>query len=77
MLKTYCKKATISNIGIKPKMFRKMLESYLISIKPTWTQIILASIWHTSNVSLANYMTTPFTKSDKKLIKYMLKGWGE
>jgi len=77
MLKKYCRLSNITDIGIKPKMFRKMLESYLIAIKPSNTMLINASIGHSSNVSLSNYITTPFTKDDKKLIKYMLEGWGE
>jgi len=63
--------------GICPKMFRKMLVSYLMKCYPERMFEIAANMGHTLEVMRINYTNLSFAKEDTEDIRVFLKGWGE
>lgn len=62
--------------GICPKMFRKMLVSYLMKCYPERMFEIAANMGHTLDVMRINYTNLSFAHDDLEDIKKFLKGWG-
>jgi integrase len=62
--------------GICPKMYRKMLVSYLMKCYPEKMFEIAANMGHTLPVMQRNYTNLAFAKDDLEDIKKFLKGWG-
>jgi integrase len=63
--------------GICPKMFRKILVSYLMKIYPERMFEIAANMGHTLEVMRINYTNMSFAREDTEDIRLFLKGWGE
>jgi integrase len=63
--------------GICPKMFRKMLVSYLMKCYPEKIFEIAANMGHTLEVMRVNYTNMSFAREDTGDIRTFLKGWGE
>jgi len=63
--------------GICPKMFRKMLVSYLMKCFPERMFEIAANMGHTLEVMRINYTNLSFAREDTEDIRIFLKGWGE
>lgn len=63
--------------GICPKMFRKMLVSYLMKCYPERMFEIAANMGHTLEVMRINYTNLSFAREDTEDIRAFLKGWGE
>jgi integrase len=77
-LKRYAIVAGIGDQGIKPKMFRKTLVSWLVACFPEKSLYIQASMGHSEDTIVQNYLGLGFTKEEIEIMrtKY-LKGWGE
>jgi integrase len=65
------------DIGICPKMFRKMLVSYLMKCYPERMFVIASNMGHTLEVMRVNYTNLSFAREDTEDIRIFLKGWGE
>ena len=63
--------------GVCPKMFRKMLVSWLMKCYPEKIFEIAANMGHTLEVMRINYTNLSFAKEDTEDIRKFLKGWGE
>jgi len=63
--------------GICPKMYRKMLVSFLMKTYPEKMFEIAGSMGHTLEVMQIHYTNLAFAKDDLEDIKKFLKGWGE
>jgi integrase len=63
--------------GICPKMFRKMLVSYLMKCYPERMFEIASNMGHTLEVMRVNYTNLSFAREDTEDIRKFLKGWGE
>ena len=63
--------------GICPKMYRKMLVSYLMKCYPEKMFEIAANMGHTLEVMRINYTNLSFAKEDTEDIRKFLKGWGD
>lgn len=63
--------------GICPKMFRKMLVSYLMKCYPERMFEIAANMGHTLEVMRINYTNLSFAREDTDDIRKFLKGWGD
>lgn len=63
--------------GVCPKMFRKMLVSYLMKCYPERMFEIAANMGHTLEVMRINYTNLSFAREDTEDIRAFLKGWGE
>jgi integrase len=74
----YAIAAGLGETGIKPKMFRKTLVSWLVACYPEKSLYIQASMGHTEDVIVKNYLGLGFSKDDIESMraKY-LSGWGE
>jgi integrase len=64
------------NKGICPKMFRKMLVSYLMKCYPEKMFEIASNMGHTMEVMQVNYTNLSFARDDLEDIRKFLKGWG-
>jgi integrase len=62
--------------GVCPKMYRKMLVSYLMKCYPERMFEIAANMGHTLKVMQINYTNLAFAKEDLDDIRKFLKGWG-
>jgi integrase len=81
MIGTLSRAAIEANIpeldkGICPKMFRKMLVSYLMKCYPDRMFEIAANMGHTLEVMRTNYTNLSFVGEDIDDMKKFLKGWG-
>ena len=63
--------------GIKPKMFRKTLISWLMATVPEKDPYILASAGHGREVQQRHYLAMGFEKRDVDDMRKYLRGWGE
>lgn len=64
------------DIGICPKMYRKMLVSFLMKCYPERMFEIAANMGHTLEVMRINYTNLSFARDDLEDIRKFLKGWG-
>jgi integrase len=64
-------------IGIKPKMFRKTLVSWLEATIPEKDVYILNSIGHSRETQHRHYLSMGFVKRDVEDMRKFLHGWGE
>lgn len=62
--------------GICPKMFRKMLVSYLMKCFPERMFEIAANMGHSLEVMRVNYTNLSFAPEDLNDIRKFVKGWG-
>jgi integrase len=77
-LKRYAITAGIGEQGIKPKMFRKTLVSWLVACFPEKSLYIQASMGHSEDTIVQNYLGLGFTKEEIEIMRTTyLKGWGE
>lgn len=81
MLGVLCRAAVEANLpegdkGVCPKMFRKMLVSYLMKCYPERMFEIAANMGHTLEVMQVNYTNLSFAREDLEDIRRFLKGWG-
>ena len=73
----YAKLAGIGTEGINPKMFRKTLVSWLIACYPEKQMYIQASMGHSGDTIVKNYLGLGFPKSEIELMKAKyLNEWG-
>jgi len=63
--------------GICPKMFRKMLVSYLMKCFPERMFDIASNMGHTLEIMRVNYTNMSFAREDTEDIRKFLKGWGD
>ena len=63
--------------GVCPKMFRKMLVSYLMKCYPERMFDIASNMGHTLEVMRVNYTNLSFAREDTEDIRAFLKGWGD
>jgi len=68
--------AGISKEGIKPKMFRKILVSWLVATSPEKDKYILYSIGHSQEIQHRHYLAMGFTRKDVDDMRKFLSGWG-
>jgi len=73
----YADLAKIGTDGITPKMFRKTMVSWLVACLPEQSLHIQASMGHTADTIVKNYLGTVFTRDEltKMRGKYLLD-WG-
>lgn len=81
MLGVLCRAAVEASLpegdkGVCPKMFRKMLVSYLMKCYPERMFEIAANMGHTLEVMQVNYTNLSFAREDLEDIRRFLKGWG-
>jgi hypothetical protein len=69
--------ADLSIRGIKPKMFRKTMISWLMATVPEKEPYILMSAGHGKDVQQRHYLAAGFQRRDKEDMKPHVKGWGE
>lgn len=69
--------AKISTEGIKPKMFRKTMISWLEATFPEKDRYILMSAGHGEDVQQRHYLAAGFERGDTEEMRKFLKGWGE
>jgi len=69
--------ANIDPTNIVPKMFRKMIISWLVSTGDYSELVIAASAGHTLETMKDHYLGLAFKKSDVEDMRKFLKGWGE
>ena len=69
--------AKLSNEGIKPKMFRKTMISWLEATFPEKDRYILMSAGHGEDVQQRHYLAAGFERGDMEEMRKYLKGWGE
>jgi len=69
---------TGSDAGISPKMFRKTLVSWLVAIYPEKALYIQASMGHSEDTIVQNYLGLGFTREEMEVMrsKYLV-GWGD
>ena len=73
----YAKLAGIGTEGITPKMFRKTLVSWLIACYPEKSMYIQASMGHTSDTIVNNYLGLGFPRVEIDLMRNVyLNEWG-
>lgn len=73
----YATQAGIGAEGMNPKMFRKTLVSWLVACYPERSLHIQASMGHTSDTIVKNYLGLGFTRSDIETMKTKyLNDWG-
>jgi len=70
-------RAGIDVLGIKPKMFRKTLVSWLVACLPEKDVYILASVGHSRETRERHYLSMGFERRDVEDMRRFLKGWGE
>jgi integrase len=63
-------------VGIKPKMFRKTLVSWLMATVPEKEPYILVSIGHCQEIQHRHYLAMGFTRKDVEDMRKFLNGWG-
>jgi integrase len=77
-LKRYAIAAGIGDDGIKPKMFRKTLVSWLVACYPEKSLYIQASMGHSEDTIVGNYLGLGFTRDEiETMKKKYLMDWGE
>lgn len=69
--------AELDVTGIKPKMFRKTLVSWLMATMPEKDSYILYSIGHSQETQHRHYLSMGFTRRDVEDMRKFLHGWGE
>jgi integrase len=76
-LRRYAKTAGISDVGITTKMFRKTLVSWLVACFPEQILYIQASMGHTQDTIVQNYIGLGFPKEEiQKMRTNYLSEWG-
>lgn len=77
-LRRYSSAAGMGVEGITPKMFRKTLVSWLVACYPEKSLYIQASMGHSEDTIVQNYLGLGFTKDEVEIMrtKY-LNEWGE
>lgn len=63
-------------VGIKPKMFRKTLVSWLMACVPEKEPYILVSIGHCQEIQHRHYLAMGFARKDVEDMRKFLNGWG-
>lgn len=69
--------AKLSKEGIKPKMFRKTMISWLEATFPEKDRYILMSAGHGEDVQQRHYLAAGFERGDLEEMRKFLNGWGE
>lgn len=69
--------ARLSKEGIKPKMFRKTMISWLEATFPEKDRYILMSAGHGEDVQQRHYLSAGFERGDLEEMRKFLTGWGE
>jgi integrase len=72
----YAIKAGIGTEGIKPKMFRKTLVSWLVACFPDKMAYIQSSMGHNQDTIVNNYLGLGFTEKQVEIMKDHLAHWG-
>jgi integrase len=76
-LKRYAIAAGIGSEGIKPKMFRKTFVSWLVACYPEKSLYIQASMGHSEDTIVGNYLGLGFTRGEIETMKEKYLGeWG-
>lgn len=70
------KDADMDPNGIKPKMFRKTLVSWLMATVPEKDNYILYSIGHSQETQHRHYLSMGFARKDVDDMRKFLNGWG-
>jgi integrase len=77
-LQRYSEAAGLGTEGISPKMFRKTLVSWLVACFPEKSLYIQASMGHSEDTIVQNYLGLGFTKDEVEIMKTKyLNEWGE
>lgn len=75
-LRRYAGISGIGTNGITPKMFRKMLASWLMACYPEQQSYIAKSMGHDLNTLNKHYLGVGFERSEIDMMREILKGWG-